>query len=600
MKIKTVEIANWRSIVHETIQFDDLMIFIGQNNHGKSNVLSALLFFFGEIGLHDLDFNSTSNELWVEVEFSDLNEEENITFQKYVTASNSIKVRKSAKKGEGYSYQGYLEEPNEDWLKEENISNYTAREVAQGLLLYDLLPASGRITKDAFKQAQTDYIQNNRDSISFEYRLESSNFLGAKNVAKGIFGDLFFIPSIKRASDELSTKGNSVFNQLYSRVINRMSESDPTFIEAKQKIIELSKILNKTTDDGQPNQNRPTDLTTLEGLLDDELKSWKAKIDIQITPPNVDDIFKVGASVWVDDGIKTDIERKGHGLQRALIFALLRAWSKILKQERESQIEPNQEKEATQAQTTYRRKASKATYFIFEEPELFLHPQAQKELFSSLVALSKEESQIILCTHSSSFLGLEYHKSICIVKKDSVTEGTKILQCTADLFADSEEKKRFNLSYWINPDRSELFFAKKVILLEGQTDKSVIPLLAKKLDAFRYDYTLIDCGSKDTIPQYINLLNKFRLKYIVVYDKDHQTGKSADAIATADKSSKLIEDNIDTSLGKAIVFINDIEEEIGMTEKLSSNKAYVAINHIENNAFQISATLKEKIEEIFK
>ncbi len=597
MKIKKVEISNWRSIVHETILFDDLMIFIGQNNHGKSNVLSALLFFFGEIGLHELDFNSISDELWVEVEFGDINEEEKLTFQKYVTTSNSLKVRKSSKKGEGFLYQGYLEEPNEDWLKEENISNYTTRETAQELPLYNFLPVSGRITKDAFKQAQTDYIQNNRYSVSFEYRLETSNFLGAKNVAKGIFGDLFFIPSIKRASDELSAKGNSVFNQLYSRVISKMSESNPTFIEAKQKITELSKVLNKTTDDGQLNHNRPAELTALESLLDDELKSWEAKIDIQITPPNVDDIFKVGASVWVDDGIKTDIERKGHGLQRALIFALLRAWSKILKQERESQNELNIENETTQPQP--RRKASKAAYFIFEEPELFLHPQAQKELFSSLVALSKEESQIILCTHSSSFLGLEYHKSICIVKKDSVTEGSKILQCTADLFTDSEDKKRFNLSYWINPDRSELFFAKKVILLEGQTDKSVMPLLAKKMDIFRFDYTLIDCGSKEAIPQYINLLNKFRLKYVVVYDKDHQTGKSTDAITTADRSSKLIEDNIDTTLGKSIVLINDIEEEIGMTEKVNNNKAYIAISHIESDAFQISDTFKEKIIEIF-
>ena len=62
MKIKKVEISNWRSIVHETILFDDLMIFIGQNNHGKSNVLSALLFFFGEIGLQDLDFNNLSSK----------------------------------------------------------------------------------------------------------------------------------------------------------------------------------------------------------------------------------------------------------------------------------------------------------------------------------------------------------------------------------------------------------------------------------------------------------------------------------------------------------------------------------------------------------
>ena len=598
MKISKVEIFNWRSIVHESIDFNDLMIFIGQNNHGKSNALSALLFFFGEIGLQDLDFNNTSNELWIEIEFSDLNEEEISTFQKYVTSSNALKVRKVAVKGEGFSYHGYLQEPNEDWLREENISNYTNREAVQELPLYEYLPDSGRITKDAFRQAQSEYIQNNNDNIAFEYKLESSNFLGAKNVAKGIFGDLFFIPSIKRASDELSAKGNSVFGQLYSRVINKMSESDHKFIEAKQKITELSKILNKTTDDGEPNHDRPTDLTSLETLLDEELKSWEAKIDIQITPPNVEEIFKVGASVWVDDGIKTDIERKGHGLQRALIFALLRAWSKILKEDRERAQESAQGEIVDSI--THKRKASKATYFIFEEPELFLHPQAQRELFSSLVALSKDENQIVLCTHSSSFLGLEHYKSICIVKKESVSEGTKILQCTSDLFSELEGKKRFNLSYWINPDRSELFFAKKVILLEGPTDKSVIPLLAQKLGVFKFDYTLIDSGGKTLIPQYITLLNEFNMKYVAVYDRDHQAGKDQAKIDTADRDSKSIEDVINPEIGQSVILENDIEEEIGLTGNGGRNKPYVAINHVDDDNFQISDTLKSKIEKIFE
>lgn len=593
MKINKVEISNWRSIIHEKIDFQDLTILIGQNNHGKSNVMFALLFFFGEIGFQDLDFNDVSNELWIEIEFSELNEEEKVTFQKYVTASNTLKVRKTAKKGESFIYQGYLQEPVEEWLREENISNYSTRENAQNIPLYSLLPESGRITKEIFREAIAQYIQANLENVVFEYKLESSNFLGAKNVAKGIFGDLFFIPSIKKASDELSPKGNSVFNQLYSRVISKMSESDPAFIDAKQKILELSKILNKTTDDGQINQNRPEDLTSLENLLDDELKSWKAKIDIQVTPPNVEDIFKIGANVWIDDGIRTDIERKGHGLQRALVFALLKAWSKILKQERENQNEENNN------ETSSRRQASKATYFIFEEPELFLHPQAQKELFSSLVSLSEEETQIVLCTHSSAFLGLEYYKSICIVKKDSVIEGTKVLQCRDELFPNTEDKKQFNLSYWINPDRSELFFAKKVILLEGQTEKSVIPFLAKKIGVFRYDYTLIDCGSKNNIPHYMNLLNKFQLKYVVVYDKDHQAGKSADKINTADLSTKQIEDNIELSLGKSVILINDIEEELGITSKVSSNKTYSAINFAESEDFQLLQTFESKIRDIF-
>lgn len=372
MKINSIKISNWRSIVSENIIFQDLMILIGQNNHGKSNVLSSILFFFGEIAHQPLDFNGNSEELWIEIEFTELSESEGVTFKKYVSADNKIKVRKTALKNGSFIYNGYIEEANDDWLKESKIAEFKKREIAEQLPLVVYLPDKGAITIEHFKFAQSQYIKENIENITFNYILEETNFLGLKNVAKGSFGDLFFIPSIKNASDELNPKGSSLFGQLYSRVINKISEHNPQFREAKEKIIELTKILNKTNIDGEVNENRPEDLTSLENLLDKELTSWNTKIDIQITAPNVDDIFRVGANVSVDDGIKTDIARKGHGLQRALIFALIKAWSKVLKEERESEdLDP-------EAST---RKSSKSTYFIFEEPELFLHPQAQKELF---------------------------------------------------------------------------------------------------------------------------------------------------------------------------------------------------------------------------
>jgi predicted ATP-dependent endonuclease of OLD family len=590
MKISSVEIHNWRSIVHDKIDFNDLMIFIGQNNHGKSNIQNAILFFFGELNVSEQDYNNGSTDLWVEIEFSDLNTRERLTFQKYVTFDNRLKVRKSAAKTEGAKYSGYLENPALEWLQEAHFSEYTNREAIVELPITEYLPATGRITKETYATAVSRYIEENISEIGFRYELETTNFLGAKNVAKGSFGDVYFIPSIKKASEELSPKGNSVFAQLYARVIQKMSESNETFIQAKQKIKELTEILNKQKTDGSINTERPSDLSSLETLIGSELESWNTTIDIQIAPPNVDDIFKLGATVIVDDGIKTDIDRKGHGLQRALIFALIKAWSNLTHQNEELSSD------STELQ---RRAGSNSSYFIFEEPELFLHPQAQRELFHSLVDLSKAVSQVILCTHSSSFVDLDFYKSICIVKKDSVESGTKVLQFNDELFTDLEEKKKFNLSYWINPDRSELFFAKKVILLEGATDKSVLPLLAKRLNSFKYDYTLIDCGSKDNIPQYIRLLNNFKINYVAVYDKDHQAGKNQQAIECANNSSTAIENVILSSLGSSVIFENDIEEELGMTEK-ASNKAYKAISFVLQEGYEISDNMKLKIQAIYE
>ncbi|NEW79033.1 MAG: AAA family ATPase [Gelidibacter sp.] len=592
MKISKIKVSNWRSIVSEDISFQDLMIFIGQNNHGKSNVLSSILFFFGEINHQYLDFNGDAEELWVEIEFSEISEYENTTFKKYVSSSNKIKVRKTALKNGSFSYNGYVEEATEDWLKESKISDFKKREVAETLPLADFLPIKGAITIEQFKTAQNEYIIANIDDISFNYVLEESNFLGLKNVAKGSFGDLFFIPSVKNASDELNPRGNTLFSQLYSRVINKISEHNPQFKEAKEKIIQLTKILNKTNDDGEINEDRPKDLASLENLLDEELISWNTKIDIQISTPNVDDIFRVGANVSIDDGIKTDISRKGHGLQRALIFALIKAWSKVMKQDREALLNDKDSEGST-------RKASKSTYFIFEEPELFLHPQAQRELFSSLVNLSKDESQVILCTHSSSFLDLKHHKSICIVKKENIENGTKVLQYVNDIFENSEEIKSFNLSYWINPERSELFFAKKVILVEGQTDKTILPFIAKRLNVFKYDYTIIDCGGKDSIHLYINLLNKFKIKYLVVYDKDNHIEKSTQKIADSNAKNIIIENAIDINFGKSIVLENDIEEEIGLRNSGGRNKAHKALSYVVSNEFVLSESLENKIKIIF-
>jgi len=594
MKIRELTIHNWRSIHELSLSAEDLMIFIGQNNHGKSNILSAILFFFGEISLDVLDFHRDREDLFVEVLFSDLDDGDRTTFKKYVTTKNNIRVRKESTKECVCTYHGYVEVPEKDWLREENISNYTKREVAETLPLAGLLPDSGRITKDVFRQAQEKYIKQNLEVLNFSYNLEVGPFLGAKNVAKGIFGDVYFVPSVKKAEDDLSTKGRSVFNSLYERVINKMSEQNQEFREAKEKIVSLMRILNKMNEDGTENIARPTELSSFEESINTEIENWNTTIDVDIIPPDINDIFKVGTKVWVNDGIRTDVGRKGQGLQRALIFALVRSLAKLMRQEREEA-----DGAETAAQGFSSRQASRSWYFILEEPELYLHPQAQRELFDSLVKLSSGDSQVLLCTHSSSFISLKWYHSICVIRKNSIEEGTTVLQCTEELFPEEKDKDLFNMTYWINPDRGELFFAKKVVLVEGPTDKTVIPQLADKLGIFRHEYTIVDCGSKDAIPNYLRLLNRFKIPYVAVYDKDHQTGKSTDAILCADKSSQKIESNVDTALGKTIVLENDIEEEIGILESKKKNKSYMAVAHICKNDFIMPDSLQRKVKSIY-
>ncbi len=587
MKIEKIRIKNWRSLKDQDLQAQDLMVIIGQNNHGKSNLLSSILFFFGEIKHHDLDFHRGATELYVELQFGHLDDADKTTFKKYLTSEGKVVVRKTAFLGGSFEYRGYIENPSEEWLQEANANAYTKRELAKSLPFHPFLPDAGRLTKQHIIDAQASYIDKNRNKINFTFELETTNFLGLKSVATGIFGEVYFIPAVKEASDDFTSKDSSVFGKMYADVVALMSESNDDWKVTKENLGKLFATLNKKDGDGNDNEDRPQQLSEFEEELAAELVSWGAKIDIEVSPPDIESVFKANTQVWVDDGVRTDIKRKGHGLQRALTVALIQV---VAKRAIAASANDADENDRT-------RKASNSRYFIFEEPELYLHPQAQRSLFDSFVGLSESGNQVILCTHSSGLIDVERYRSIYIATKENGSDETKVKQCTDDLF-EGDSKKDFNISYWINPDRGELFFASKVVLLEGATEKTVFPLLARELGVFRYDYTLIDCGSKDNIPLYIKLLNKFQIPYVAVYDRDHQATKGADAIASADTSTQKIESEINTNIGTSIVLINDIEEELGLPNG-GSSKPYVALNQITSEGFTLSDSMKIKIRSVY-
>lgn len=584
MKIKTLEIKNWRSIKELKVTVQDLMIIIGQNNHGKSNLLSAILFFFGEIKHQDLDFSQGAEELFVDIEFSELDEQDKKTFEKYITQQETIKVRKVAYLGGSFEYKGWIQNCSEDYLKEENAGNYTSRETANSLPFYPYLPPTGRLTKQQIIEAQQKYIQSNIENLTFSYELEKTNFMGLRSVAKGIFGEVYFLPAIKNAADDFASKDTSVFGKLLGEVVESMSQYNEDWQGTKQQLAKLFSKFSKYID-GVENTERPKQLSDLENELSRELLSWNACFDIELNIPDVDSVLKSNASVWINDGTRTDITRKGHGLQRAVTIALIQLIAK-------RQLQSNQDSETTN------RKVSKSRYFIFEEPELYLHPQAQRSLFDSFVELSTSGNQVILCTHSSNLISIDKYKSIYIIKKENEQYGSKVTQCEEDLF-DGNQKNEWNLSYWINPDRGELFFAEKVILVEGQTDKVILPALADKLGVFKHSYTVIDCGSKQNIPLYIKLMNKFKIPYVSVYDKDHQENKSEQAIGAADSATKAILDEINNELGLSVELVNDIEQELGY-DCGKSGKPFQALKYIKSSEFHISESFAEKIRVIYK
>lgn len=292
---------------------------------------------------------------------------------------------------------------------------------------------------------------------------------------------------------------------------------------------------------------------------------------------NIDEKFVLKEMKNLSDTLTSEYVSKG--LYRTLLFELFRALAAESKKI-ETSIIGN-------------------TMIFFEEPELYLHPQAEKELYDCFIALSKLGVQLYISTHSSNFISLKHYKSICIIRNSD--NGSRAFQFKGKLFS-GDEVKYFNMNYWINPDRSELFFAKKVILVEGQTDKIVLGYLSKKLGIFKYDYSILECGSKSIIPQFIKLLNAFKLPYIAIYDKDNHFWRTELEIENSNLKNHSIQKSINYDFGDFIEFDNDIEEELYSEKrerKNYKNKPFNALKTVSEENYIIPAQLEKKIRKIF-
>lgn len=608
MKIKKINIHNYKSIKDLELFCEPYVVMVGPNNHGKSNVLLALEFFMTSSAKPvEKDFfvgRGAEKALWVEVTFHELTAQEQTTFKQYLRANGEVCIRKTANLTDASTvesiYNGYIQESAEPWLKEESVSELAKRTNIDQTPLKDLVPESGKITQAHVRDAQSSYITQNRDRLTFTEVLQNSPLLGAKNVAAGVLPDFYLIPAVRDLSDETKIKTTSAFGRLLNRAVREMAERDPRFSELKQGLDKLVKTLNHSEE--TPGV-RPEQLIALENSLKVELEHWGVKVEIEVVPPDIDKIFELGTNLHLDDGVKTLAEQKGHGLQRAVIFALVRAWANALRAP-----------VSTPTTGTVPRASSESIIFAMEEPELFLHPHAQRRLARAIRQISETANhQVLICSHSTHFIDLDKYKNVCIVSKQTPSEGTKVRQHTADLFEESttqERKNKFHMAQWINPDRAEMFFAKRVALVEGETEKTIFPFLAQKMNCLDQDVSVVDCGSKHNLKLYIAIANAFKIPYIVVHDQDPlpnpipsdwDEDKKREKSKTFELNAEIIQ-SIDNTIGKVEMLSPDFEGVAGVSRTQGNNKgkALAALDYFDGKTeAEIPLRLKGVVTTIF-
>lgn len=202
--------------------------------------------------------------------------------------------------------------------------------------------------------------------------------------------------------------------------------------------------------------------------------------------------------LFVNDGIDRPLHEKGTGIQSAIIISLFSLYC-----------------------NDYHNNSS---LLITEEPELFLHPQARRvisaELDKFLNGSESQQRQLIISTHSIEYLKNVDPFNIVRVYKDSIHNCSIVKQLNEETSQQiSIELKRF---LWSN--NTELFFADKVVLVEGG-EVYLIPAIVDKINAKNQllDYeniTVSRVNGKGTFLIYMKMLECFNIPYVILGDLD--------------------------------------------------------------------------------
>lgn len=500
MKIQSVTIHNYRSIVDATFELKGYSILVGANNAGKSTVINALRVFYDDLKFSKTDDlpkkGQIGDESWIELAFVlDENEEVNIA-DKYKTSDRSLHLRR------------YFLSDEKVKANQSNIYAVIAGVPEDGL------------------------------------------FYGAKNIGTAKCGEIVYVPALTTPGDQMKMTGPSPLRNMLNFMMKRVVAKSVAY----QAIGDAFKLLNQ-----EANQESGF-LAEIAKPLNLALSSWNVALDMSVNQLSPEDISKSLVRLSFRDGALGgdtgfDLDKYGHGFQRSVIYELIR-------------LSPTFRERNTSEKKEYN---PDFTLILFEEPEAFLHPSQQENMAFHLRELGDiEGQQVLISTHSPIFVGKaadDLGQLIRVVKPDGVSniyqlpkaklngllhDGGDLLRALQAFVADPavvDEKKRaargliaappteddacqneqFSYQMWLDSDRASMFFADRVLVVEGATERALINyLIATKWGDFhQYRIFVADALGKFNFHRFMGLLEAFGITHGVLLDDDQHRGHHA-------------------------------------------------------------------------
>lgn len=461
MYISEILIKNYRSFGNNPFKMDlrKFTTIIGENNVGKTNLLESIglilsqeITMFKKRMLHLEDINYKTRADFIEqilnkdiyaeeVEFPEVRID--LTFKEMNETQLAIVG---------------------DW--------FSSKEMDQAKLTYSFKPSSkfNQIQWVKEQRQKIDEIKINNIKITkkdlyiyIDFPIKSYHYtiyggLNSSNIVDPYFLSMLKIETLDALRDaKRELIANGEYKLLY-KILNQGHED--SYEDIKEVLSSLEEKL-------KTNQKLNEIKTTLVSQLDKISLEYSGgnNIDFNFTNVETSEILKKLSLIYGQDPIT--IDRNGLGRNNLLYISLIL-----------SHLSPDEK------ESTFFRVVG------IEEPEAHLHPHLQKHLAANieLINEARDDLQIILTSHSTHITSTLNSKNTVVLYKH---EGENKKHYITDGFGDNAKDKTHlhYLEKYLDATNSSMFYARRIILVEGIAEQIIVPALfslkyGKTLDSF--------------------------------------------------------------------------------------------------------------------
>jgi putative ATP-dependent endonuclease of OLD family len=458
MHISKLQLVNYRNFARATVVFKKgINTIIGENASGKTNLFRAIRLLLDDnmlrsaLRLEERDFhrglaNWRGHWIIISLEFDEVSQDESI---------QSLFLH-----GTGNIDDGAIGKATYNLLFRPKASIRTQlSKLAEGdkvalaailnaLTIADYEPVlTGKSTADFTDPAVYTALVGDFENVKFDDELDPP-IIGSKIPAIFSITKEISFTFVQALRDVVADFQNNRTNPLLTLLRSKTGEIDPaefepitktvkdlnTAIEALTDVKEIRTDIRKTINDAAGDTYSPSSLSIRSDLSDEADRLFQSL-----------KLF-VGESQEGYEGAIHELSLGGANLIYLTLKLLEFKYQKV--------------------------KQSFANFLVIEEPEAHIHTHIQKTLFDKL---NYPDTQVIYSTHSTHISEVSNVENVNILGR--VDGRCEVFQPATGLTAEEVG----TIQRYLDAVRSNLLFAKSVILVEGDAEEILIPILVKKV-----------------------------------------------------------------------------------------------------------------------